>query len=199
MWEEMLSDEWQIIFNWGIEDEDYYVEDGRLLMTQEQYEQTLNSAWKLENKADGIFTNSPKKQGYIMNDITLESGTVITAGNCWEPGNQDEIVFGLMNDYDKEFLSAYGYSKYADFVNPPLELAAYGEAWQINYDPVDTEHTKFLNVQDERLPQMIMGDPAEFDAAWDAFVEEIKPYADVFAAYMQEHVVVEAHKVLDNQ
>ena len=199
MWEEMLSDEWQIIFNWGIEDEDYYVEDGRLLMTQEQYEQTLNSAWKLENKADGIFTNSPKKQGYIMNDITLESGTVIKAGNCWEPGNQDEIVFGLMNDYDKEFLSAYGYSKYADFVNPPLELAAYGEAWQINYDPVDTEHTKFLNVQDERLPQMIMGDPAEFDAAWDAFVEEIKPYADVFAAYMQEHVVVEAHKVLDNQ
>ena len=199
MWEEMLSDEWQIIFNWGIEGEDFYVEDGRLLMTQEQYDQTQNAAWKLENKADGIFTNSPKKQGYIMNDITLESGTVVKAGNCWEPGNQDEIVFGLMNDYDKEFLSAYGYSKYADFVNPPLELAPYGEAWQINYDPVDTEHTKFLNVQDERLPQMIMGDPAEFDAAWDAFVEEIKPYADAFGAYMQEQVVIEAHKVLDNK
>ena len=199
MWEEMLSDEWQIIFNWGIEGEDYYVEDGRLLMTDEQYEQTSNAAWKLENKADGIFTNSPKKQGYIMNDITLESGTVIKAGNCWEPGNQNEIVFGLMNDYDKEFLSAYGYSKFADFVNPPLELAPYGEAWQINYDPVDTEHTKFLNVQDERLPQMIMGDPAEFDAAWDAFVEEIKPYADAFGAYMQEQVVIEAHKVLDNK
>ena len=199
MWEEMLSDEWQIIFNWGIEGEDFYVEDGRLLMTEEQYANLSNSAWKLENKADGIFTNSPKKQGYIMNDITLESGTVVTAGNCWEPGNQDEIVFGLMNDYDKEFLSAYGYSKYADFVNPPLELAPYGEAWQINYDPVDTEHTKFLNVQDERLPQMIMGDPAEFDAAWDAFVEEIKPYADAFGAYMQEQVVIEAHKVLDNK
>ena len=199
MWEEMLSDEWQILFNWGIEGEDYYIEDGRLMMTEEQYANLSNSTWKLENKADGIFTNSPKKQGYIMNDITLESGTVVKAGNCWEPGNQDEIVFGMMNDYDKEFLSAYGYSKFADFVNPPLELAPYGEAWQINYDPVDTEHTKFLNVQDERLPQMIMGDPAEFDAAWDAFVEEIKPYADAFGAYMQEHVVVEAHKVRDDQ
>ena len=199
MWEEMLSDEWQLIFNWGIEGEDYYIEDGRLMMTEEQYANLSNSTWKLENKADGIFTNSPKKQGYIMNDITLESGTVIKAGNCWEPGNQDEIVFGMMNDYDKEFLSAYGYSKFADFVNPPLELAPYGEAWQINYDPVDTEHTKFLNVQDERLPQMIMGDPAEFDAAWDAFVEEIKPYADAFGAYMQEQVVIEAHKVLDNK
>ena len=189
MWEEMLSDEWQIIFNWGIEDEDYYVEDGRLLMTQEQYEQTLNSAWKLENKADGIFTNSPKKQGYIMNDITLESGTVIKAGNCWEPGNQDEIVFGLMNDYDKEFLAAYGYSKFADFVNPPIELAPYGEAWQINYDPVDTEHTKFLQVQDQRLPEMIMCDPAEFDAKWDAFVEHINPSCEVYSNFMHEEVL----------
>jgi putative aldouronate transport system substrate-binding protein len=195
MWEEMLSDEWQILFNWGIEGEDYYIEDGRLLMTEEQYANLSNSTWKLENKADGIFTNSPKKQGYIMNDITI-GDQVITAGNCWEPGNQPEILFGLMNDYDKEFLSAYGYQKFGDFVNPPIELAPYGEAWQINYDPVDTEHTKFLQVQDQRLPELIMCDPAEFDAKWDAFVEEIGPSAQAFEAYMQEAVVAEAAKVL---
>ena len=132
MWEEMLSDEWQIIFNWGIEGEDYYVEDGRLLMTPEQFANTQDAAWKLANKADAIFQSSPKKQGYILNDITLPSGTVIKAGNCWEPGNQPEIVFGLMNDYDKEFLAAYGYQTWADFVTPPIELAPYGEAWQID-------------------------------------------------------------------
>lgn len=195
MWEEMLSDEWQILFNWGIEGEDYYIEDGRLLMTEEQYANLSNSSWKLENKADGIFTNSPKKQGYIMNDITI-GDQVITAGNCWEPGNQPEILFGLMNDYDKEFLEKYGYKKFGDFVNPPIELAPYGEAWQINYDPVDTEHTKFLQVQDQRLPELIMCDPAEFDAKWDAFVEEIGPSAQAFEAYMQEAVVAEAAKVL---
>ena len=198
MWEEMLSDEWQILFNWGIKDEDYYIEDGRLLMTEEQYKNTQDAAWKLENKADALFGNSPKKQGYIMNDIEID-GEVITAGNCWEPGNQPEIVFGLMNDYDKEFLAAYGYQKYADFVNPPIELAPYGEAWQIDYTPVDTEHTKFLQIQDQRLPEMIMGSPDEFDAKWDAFVEEIKPSADVFAEFMQKRVYEEAHKVLDNQ
>jgi len=195
MWEEMLSDEWQLIFNWGIEGEDYYIEDGRLLMTEEQYANLSNSTWKLENKADGIFTNSPKKQGYIMNDIQV-GDQVVLAGNCWEPGNQPEILFGLMNDYDKEFLSAYGYQKFGDFVNPPIELAPYGEAWQINYDPVDTEHTKFLQVQDQRLPELIMCDPAEFDAKWDAFVEEIGPSAQAFEAYMQEAVVAEAAKVL---
>ncbi len=108
MWEEMLSDEWQLLFNWGVEGEDYYIEDGRLLMTEEQYANLSNNEWKLENKADGIFTNSPKKQGWIMNDIQV-GDKVVKAGNCWEPGNQDEIVFGLMNDYDKEFLAAYGY------------------------------------------------------------------------------------------
>ena len=195
MWEEMLSDEWQLIFNWGIEGEDYYIEDGRLMMTEEQYANLSNSTWKLENKADGIFTNSPKKQGYIMNDITI-GDQVIKAGNCWEPGNQPEILFGLMNDYDKEFLAAYGYKKFGDFVNPPIELAPYGEAWQINYDPVDKEHTKFLQVQDQRLPELIMCDSAEFDAKWDAFVEEIGPSAKAFEDYMQEAVLAEAAKVL---
>jgi len=198
MWEEMLSDEWQILLNWGVEGEDYYVEDGRLNMTPEQYANTQNSQWKLANKADAIFQSSPKKQGWIMNDITLPSGTVIKAGNCWEPANQDEIVFGLMNDYDKGFLAAYGFSKFADFVNPPIELAPYGEAWQIDYTPVNVAHDNFLKVQDRMLPELIQCDPAEFDAKWDAFVAEIEPYATEFAAFMQDAVITEAHKVLDN-
>ena len=158
-------------------------------MTQEQYEHTLDNTWKLSNKADGIFVNSPKKQGWILDGEY--------AGNAWEVGNQPEIVLGLMNDYDKEFLGAYGYSKYADFVNPPIELAPYGEAWQIDYTPVDVEHQDFLNIQDKRLPELIMCDPAEFDAKWDAFVEEITPSATAFGEYMQEAVLAEVAKVLD--
>ena len=195
MWEELLSDEWQLILNWGIDGDDYSIEDGRLVMTQEQYERTLDNTWKLSNKADGIFTNSPKKQGYIMNDIVVGDKTVL-AGNCWEVGNQPEIVFSLMNDYDKEFLAAYGYKKFADFVNPPIELAPYGEAWQIDYTPVDVAHQDFLDIQDKRLPELIMCDPAEFDAKWDAFVEEITPSATEFGEYMQEMVLAEVAKVL---
>ena len=36
------------------------------------------------------------------------------AGQCWEPGNQPENVFGLMNDYDKDFLSHYGFQKFVE-------------------------------------------------------------------------------------
>jgi len=188
MWEEMMSERWQLIFNWGIEGEDYYVENGRLLMTEEQYANTQDNTWKLKNKANAFFESSPKRQGWILEGEY--------AGNCWEPGNQNEIVFGLMNDYDKDFLQHYGYSKWADFVNPPIELAPYGEAWQINYNPVDTEHTDFLKIQDQRLPELIMCDPAEFDAKWDAFVEEITPSATAFGDFMQQAVLQEVAKVL---
>ena len=196
MWEEMMSDEWQLIFNWGIEGEDYTIsEEGRLLMSDEQYAHTQDANWKLANKAEGLTTASPKKQGWIMNDIKVGDKTV-KANNCWEPGNQDEIVFGLMNEYDKEFLKAYGFSKFADFVNPPIELAPYGEAWQIDYTPVDVAHQDFLDVQDKELPEIIMADPAEFDAKWDKFVEDIKPFATEFGDYMQKMVVAEAEKVI---
>lgn len=188
MWEEMLSDEWQLIFNWGIEGEDYYVENGRLMMTEEQYAQRNDNTWKLKNRAMAFFESSPKKQGWILDGEF--------AGNAWDPANQPEIVLGLMNDYDKEFLGAYGYSKFADFVNPPIELAPYGEAWQIDYTPVDVEHQDFLNIQDKRLPELIMCEPAEFDAKWDAFVAEITPSATAFGDYMQQAVLAEAAKVL---
>ena len=191
MWEEMMSDEWQMLFNWGVEGEDYYIEDGRLMMSEEQYANTLDNTWKLSNKAEAFTQSSPKKQGYIM-DGDL-------AGNCWEPANQPEIVFGQMNEYDKAFLEAYGYQKFADFVNPPIELAPYGEAWQIDYSPVDVEHQDFLDIQDKYLPELIMCEPDEFDAKWDEFVEEITPSATVFQEFMQEQVLAEAAKVLDNE
>ncbi|MBQ9263400.1 MAG: extracellular solute-binding protein, partial [Clostridia bacterium] len=84
MFETLLSDEWQTILQWGIEGEDYYVENGRYLMTQEQYEQRSDSQWKRANKANAIWESCPKKQGTMDN------------GNAWDPQNQPEIYFGQM-------------------------------------------------------------------------------------------------------
>ena len=191
MWERMMDYDWQLLFNWGVEGEDYSIENGRLTMTAEQYANTQDVEWQRHNKALAFFQSSPKRQGWIM------EGDL--AGNCWEPANQPEIVFGQMNQYDKDFLAAYGYQKFADFVNPPIELAPYGEAWQIDYSPVDVEHQDFLDIQDKMLPEVIMCDPAEFDAKWDAFVEAITPSATAFGEFMQEQVVAEAQKVLGNE
>jgi len=178
MFETLLSDEWQTILQWGIEGEDYYVEDGRYLMTQEQYEQRSDAQWKRANRALTIWESCPKKQGTMDN------------GNAWDPAQQPEIYFGQMNDYDKAFLTAAGKKTPAEFFNPPIELAPYGEAWQIDKGPIDIDYNNgFLPIQDRWLPIIITCDPAEIDANWDAFVAEITPSAQVYTDFMQAEVL----------
>ena len=177
MMETFLSDEWQKLFQWGVEGEDYSVENGRMLMTKEQYDQRANNAWKRANKADAIFAGCPKKQG-TMDD-----------GNAWDPGNQPEIYFEQMNDYDKAFLKANGKETFAQFFNDPIEIAPYDEAWQIDKTPIDMEYMDFKTIQDQWLPEIITCDPSELDEKWDAFVEEITPCCEVYSQYMQKEIL----------
>ena len=177
LFEALLSDEWQKILQWGIEGEDYYVENGRMLMTADQYGVRSDAAWKMANQALAIWESAPKKQG-SMDD-----------GNTWSPNDQAEILQLNMSDYDKEFLAAYGYGKWADFFNAPCELAPWGEAWQIDKTPIQDDYDKFLLIQDQQLPKIIMSASAEeLDANWDAFVAEIAPYAQIYTDFMQAEV-----------
>ncbi len=177
LFEALLSDEWQKTLQWGIEGEDYYVENGRMLMTPEQYSVRTDSAWKMANQALAIWESAPKKQG-SMDD-----------GNTWSPNDQPEILQLNMSDYDKDFLAKYGYGKWADFFNAPCELAPWGEAWQIDKSSIQDDYDKFLLIQDQQLPKIIMSASAEeLDANWDAFVAEITPYAQTYTDFMQAEV-----------
>ncbi len=181
MMERLLDDQWQKLLTWGVEGEDYYVENGRMLRTQEQRDNAANAVWRNANTARALNESLPKKQG-IMDD-----------GNYWDPNRQPEIYFDLMREYDKEFLSHYNYKMPLDFFNDPIELAPYGEAWQIdttvNQDADDAK-IAFQDTQRRDLPQIIMADPAEFDAKWDAFVKSVEeiPISD-FVDFMQEQVL----------
>ena len=178
LFETLLSDEWQKLLQWGIEGEDYYVENGRMLMTKEQNDIRSDAAWKMRNQANAIWESAPKKQG-TMDD-----------GNAWNPGDQPEIYFSLMSDYDKEFLTKYGKQTPAQFFNPPCEIAPYGEAWQIDKTPIQDDYNDFLAIQDQWLPTIIMSaTDEEFEANWAAFVEEITPSATVYSEFMQEEVL----------
>ena len=179
LFENLLSDKWQKILQWGIEGEDYSVTaEGRMIMTKEQMDQRADATWKMRNMAATIWESAPKKQG-TQDD-----------GNAWAPADQDEMYFDLMNDYDKAFLAAYGYKKPADFFNAPCDLAPWGEAWQIDSTPINDDNNDFLAIQDQWLPKIIMSaDDAAFDANWASFVEEIAPYAKVKAEFMQAEVL----------
>ena len=177
LYETLLSDEWQKLLQWGIEGEDYYVENGRMLMTNEQYEQRSNSDWQRANTANAIWTSLPKKQG-TMDD-----------GNAWSPDQQPEIKQEFMNDYDKDFLAKCGKVSWNDFFNPPLEIAPYGEAWEINKGEIEMDYQDYLSIQDRCLPGIIMCEPEELDEKWDAFVDEISYSAGIYTEFMQKEIL----------
>ncbi len=177
LFDTLLSDEWQKILNWGIEGEDYYIdENGRMRMTAEQYANLYNHNWQLENKADALFSALPKKQG-TMDD-----------GNAWDPNSQPENYYELMSEYDKAFYAKLGVKTPGELFNPAIELAPYGEAWMIDTGPIFEDHDKFLEIQDRMLPQIIQCDPDDLDRLWAQFEEEISPYADEVGEYYQEEI-----------
>jgi len=179
--EKMLDDEWQKTIWWGVEGEDYYVENGRLMRTYEQIQNAANAVWRNVNSAYVLTNSMPKKQGE-MDD-----------GNKWDPQVQPECYYLQMNDYDKDFLSHYNMQRPLDFFNPPIQLAPYGEAWQIdvtvNQDANDAK-AAFQDTQRKLLPQVIMCDEGEFDAKWAEFVEAVEaiPVSD-FVDFMQAEIL----------
>ncbi len=178
LYETLLSDEWQKLLQWGVEGEDYSVENGRMIMTREQYENRSNTDWQRANTANAIWTSLPKKQG-IQDD-----------GNAWSPDQQPEIKQAFMSDYDKDFLAKCGKGDYIEFFGPVTPLAPYGEAWNINKGPIQDDYDEFLRLQDELLPGIIMAaDDAEFDAKWNDFVEQINPSCEVYSKFMNEEIL----------
>ena len=110
-------------------------------------------------------------------------------GNAWDPANQPEIYFEQMSEYDKAFLTACGKQTPAEFFNPPIEIAPYGEAWQIDKEPIYVAYMDFKTIQDLRLPEIIMCDPSEVDDRWDAFVQEIDYSCGVYTEFMQKEIM----------
>ncbi len=165
MLEAMLDDRWQTIFHWGIEGEDYSVDaNGRYVRSAEQKANAEDPVWVNANKAKQFFYNAPKKEGTMDN------------GNSWDPGLQPEMYFEMMSQYDKDFLTAYGKRTYAEFFRPAPANEPYYPVWQIDLNPypdILDISTQMVDIQARDLPQLIMTAPADFDAKWQEFVQNM--------------------------
>lgn len=158
------ADEWQKIFSWGIEGEDYLVdEDGMYYRTEEQRLQQEDVAWKLSNKAYEFFEELPKKEG------TFDDG------NAFTPGQQASEYIATLKDIDKEVLEAYGKSTFTEFLGEAPENRKDYPAWQISLgDGTDAAiaDQKLTETQMKWLPQLILGSSADFGAGWDTYMSE---------------------------
>ncbi|WP_425436630.1 hypothetical protein [Paenibacillus donghaensis] len=170
----MIQEDWQKVLTWGIEGEDYIVENGRFMRTAEQRVNAVDATWKLSNKADAWWGTAPKMQGYFAD------------GNSTDAAAQPEEYKAGLKPYDKEILDGYGINSYADFFSEPGPNPVAYPAWSIDLvegSDAKIAETKMGELKTKFLPKAILASSSDFDKVWNDFVKEmgkvnVKAYED---------------------
>ncbi|MGG3509321.1 ABC transporter substrate-binding protein [Paenibacillus lautus] len=161
----LIMEDWQKVLSWGIEGEDYIVnEEGRFMKTQEQRDAFTDGTWKLTNKADAFFGFAPKIEGSFSD------------GNATDAAAQPEEYKAGLKEYDKKFLEAYGFDSYVDFFSEPPENEVAYPAWTIDLvegSEAKVVNTKLNDLSTKYLPKAILAKPADFESAWSEYTAEI--------------------------
>lgn len=161
----LIMEDWQKVLSWGIEGEDYIVnEEGRFMKTQEQRDAFTDGTWKLANKADAFFGFAPKIEGSFSD------------GNATDAAAQPEEYKAGLKEYDKKFLEAYGFDSYVDFFSEPPENEVAYPAWTIDLvegSEAKVVNTKLNDLSTKYLPKAILAKPADFESAWSEYTAEI--------------------------
>jgi len=189
----LLEERWQKLMQWGVEGEDYLVdENGRFYRTQEQRDQANDSAYQAANTTLQFLGYLPKIEGRYSD------------GNASSPGLQPGEYQAGLKPERREMLEAYGVQTDGQLFSQPPDNAPHYPAWSIPIEdgsPAQTASTKMDEVSMKYLPKAILADPADFDAIWDEYVAEmnkidIKAYEDTVNAGIQTRLErVEAAKM----
>ncbi|MBN2736138.1 MAG: extracellular solute-binding protein [Spirochaetales bacterium] len=175
LFDALLDEKWQKIFDWGIEGEDYMVnEKGRFYKTPEQLKTMGDVPWQSKNKALALYESMPKREGFYSD------------GNSVRDLNQPEVYFSQLSAYDKEFFGKYGISSPIEFLNAPPENLPCYPAWTIDLGEGSDAQIANQQMQDlgvKYLPRIILAAPADFEKIWQEYVDafdkiNVKAYED---------------------
>jgi putative aldouronate transport system substrate-binding protein len=172
--ETMMSERWQVLLSWGVEGEEYLVgDDGMYYRTQEMRDNDNDLTWRASNRLMAFRDQLPKHQGTLDN------------GNFYGPADSKQEFFDSLQQYDKDFLTAYGKQTWKEFINQPPDNPVYYPCWNIPLsNDAQTANNQMTAAAVSYLPQAIMADPADFDSIWEEYVAEVQ-MANV-ALYEQE-------------
>lgn len=171
--DKLLSPEMMKLRYWGEEGTDYLVdENGEFFRTEQQRRDAGNSAYVNESFCS-------------YNYFPHFDGMLADGKNTVKPAEQPSEFYLSQNDYDRGFLSAYGYESWVDFLNEPEEEVP---AWFPLYTYTNnlTEesaegriHKALEKKRIEWLPQVIMADKDRFDKVWSEYKTSVYDTLDV--------------------
>ena len=179
----MLSEPWQKVLSWGIEGEDYLVDDdGMFYRTEEQRANARDLTWRASNRLEALLDVLPKHNGQFSD------------GNAYSPDDQPTEFFATLSEYDRGVMEAYGKQTWLEFMNPQPENPKYYPAWNITLsDEANQVNQQLTDANVQNLPRIIAGDPDDFDANWQAYVDtisriDVQVYEDAINAGIQDRL-----------
>lgn len=173
----ILSEEWQKYIRWGIEGEDYLVdENGSFYQTPQMREKRHNEQSKKKDKIDAFDGLLPKIEGEYSD------------GNGAAPIYQYEEYFQSLSSYERDFFSHYGAKTIRDFLNPRRENPKYYPVWQINLiegSDADRANDAMTALEVEYFPRMmIAASDEEFESLWEEYVGRLRSEVNI-GAYLK--------------
>lgn len=170
----ILSEEWQKYIRWGIEGEDYLVdENGQFYQTPEMREKRQNEQIKKKNLIESFDGLLPKIEGEYPN------------GNGAAPVYQYEEYAQSLSSYERDFYSHYGVQTIRGFLNPRRENPKYYPVWQIDLiegSDADRANNAMTALEMEYFPLMIIAaNDEEFNALWEEYTQRLHSEVDTEA------------------
>ncbi|MBN2535514.1 MAG: extracellular solute-binding protein [Spirochaetales bacterium] len=191
LFDSLLDEEWQKFLQWGVEGEDYIVNDkGKFIRTQEMRDMQNDPAWKQSHTGLSFFDESTKLEGTFSD------------GNATSPGIQPEEYFESLKPEDKEFLAGYGYKTFSDFFSPPPPNPPHYPVWSLHIPEGTPGQTAFLKYDDislKYLPRVILADPKNFENVWAQYMDELEKIdIPAYLDAVNEAIQVRIKKVVNN-
>ena len=159
---DLLSQEVHDLRYWGVEGEDYEVdENGLFYRTEEQRLEASDTAYKASHLC--TYSYFPQYAGTSRDGI-----------NAMQPQYQPTEFFDGLSDDVKKCFEAYGAETYVDMLGtseapgPWYPMYSYSNNMTTS-TPGGMALTKMGEIKDEDLPKVVMAE--DFDAAWDEYME----------------------------
>ena len=160
--DDILGQEVLDLRHWGIEGEDYLIdENGEFYRTEEQRLNVTNAAYKASNLC--TYSYFPQYSGTSRDGI-----------NAMKPEYQAKEFYDGLSDTVRECFDAYGAETYVDMLGtnepPGPWYPMYSHSNNMTTrTPGGVAWTKMGEVKHEHLPKIVMSE--DFDAAWENYLE----------------------------
>lgn len=160
----LLTDEIQILNQWGIEGETYEIDDqGKFYRTPEQIEKLRDNIYK----QDVGLTYFEYYWPMYSQDSTLANG------NAHAAGRQGVVALLSFTDSEREYLEHYGVNTFSELFAYPDDRPWY-PAWSVPIEqgsPAQIYQQRKDDLLKLHFPILVFADPGEFEAKWQEYLD----------------------------